>query len=210
MMLGGRWIVMKTFVIILAILLVLASFRRYRHSLRYMNYGRKQFTGGTQYRNSMTSKDKGTVFEDFVADLLADPRLTLLDRTQDRTSSRGIYAESCKNPDLHIKQPYGNGYVEYYLECKYKSHRNSDGSVIFDSYKIARYRNFQRENRRKVLLAVGIGPLPYSPEEFLIVPLDSLNGNALPEDVSAFRVHPTPEHLISYINQYFNKVFSKH
>ncbi len=67
------------------------------------------------------SKAKGNAFEDFVVNLLADWRLKLLDRTQDAVSTAGVVAESCKNPDLHIQQKRGNGEIDYYIECKYRS-----------------------------------------------------------------------------------------
>lgn len=68
------------------------------------------------------AKMKGNVFEDFVVNLLADYRFTLLDRTQDAVSSAGVVAESCKNPDLHVRQKRGNTEIDYYIECKYRSH----------------------------------------------------------------------------------------
>lgn len=53
------------------------------------------------------NKEKGNAFEDFVVNLLADHRFTLLERTQDAVSSAGVYAQSCKNPDLHVQQKRG-------------------------------------------------------------------------------------------------------
>lgn len=205
-----RYISIKILIILFLVLVFLAFIKRRRHYWHTQSHRKGCYTSRKGTYSKMSVKETGTIFEDFVVDLLADKRLTLLDRTQDRISSRGVYAESCKNPDLHIKQLYGNGYIDYHLECKYKSHRDSDGNIIFDAYKIARYKKFQHENHRKVFLAVGIGRTPFSPEEFLIVPLDSICGNALPKDVTAFRVSPTPKNLVCYINRYFDTLFSKY
>lgn len=204
--------VMKTLVIVCVILFLLAFGKsRNRHALRSASFCRpwRSARGGTCPK-PMSSKEKGVRFEDFVVDLLADRRLTLLERTQDRTSSKGVYAESCKNPDLHVRQQHGCGFVDYYLECKYKSRRNDDGTLEFDAYKIARYRTFQRERRRKVFLAVGIGSNPSAPGELLIVPIDALSGNVLPPDITVFRIAPSSESLISFIGSYFNTLFSRH
>ncbi len=205
-----RYTTMKILIILFLVLAILALIKRRRRYGHTQSYKAGDYTSRKSNYSKMSVKEMGTIFEDFVVDLLADKRLTLLDRTQDRISSRGVYAESCKNPDLHIKQLYGNGYIDYHLECKYKSHRDSDGNIIFDAYKIARYKKFQHENHRKVFLAVGIGRTPFAPEEFLIVPLDSLCGNALPKEATEFRVSPTPEDLVCYINRYFNTLFSKY
>lgn len=103
-----------------------------------------------------TKKTKGDAFEDFVVNLLADWRLKLLDRTQDKKSTAGVVAESSKNPDLHIQQKRGKGIIDYYIECKYRSHWQN-GNVSFEEWQLNRYRQFQRSNHRKVIIALGVG-----------------------------------------------------
>ncbi|MDE6537336.1 MAG: hypothetical protein K2M13_04800 [Muribaculaceae bacterium] len=154
------------------------------------------------------SKAKGNAFEDFVVNLLADWRLKLLDRTQDAVSSAGVVAESCKNPDLHVQQKRGNGEIDYYIECKYRSNWNN-GKVTFKEWQLSRYRQFQKENRRKVLFALGVGGTPSSPDTFMLVPLDSIRDNSIQQIKTEFVIKPTPSSLVDYMNSYFTKVFSK-
>lgn len=154
------------------------------------------------------AKSKGDAFEDFVVNLLADHRLKLLDRTQDKVSTNGVYAESCKNPDLHVEQKKGNSKVDYYIECKYRSKWN-DGKIQFQDWQFDRYRKFQREHKRKVIIALGIGGKPEKPNEFMLVPLDSIKDNTIEENKQEFKVVATSSNFIEYMNSYFNTVFSK-
>lgn len=154
-----------------------------------------------------SSKAKGDDFEDFVVNLLADYHFTLLDRTQDHVSSAGVVAESCKNPDLHVEQKRGKAKpIDYYLECKYRS-RWDNGVVTFEDWQFDRYRQFQRENRRKVIIALGVGGTAANPKTFMLVPLDSIEGNTIRQIKTQFAVDPTPTNLAEYMNQYFTTVF---
>lgn len=154
------------------------------------------------------SKAKGNSFEDFVVNLLADWRLTLLDRTQDAVSSAGVVAESSKNPDLHVSQKRGNGTIDYYIECKYRS-RWDDGKVHFEKWQIDRYHEFQRKEKRKIIIALGVGGTPSSPLTFMLVPLDSLKKSAVRKIDTQYVVQPNSSALIEYMNSYFTTVFDK-
>ena len=154
------------------------------------------------------SNEKGDAFEDFVVNLLADWRLKLLARTQDAVSTAGVVAESCKNPDLHVQQKRGKSEIDYYLECKYRS-QWKDGAVTFEDWQLDRYRQFQRDNRRKVIFALGVGGTPSAPASFMLVPLDSVKGNSIKQIKTEFAVEPSSSALVEYINNYFSKVFSK-
>lgn len=152
------------------------------------------------------SKEKGDAYEDFVVNLLADWRLTLLDRTQDAVSSAGVVAESCKNPDLHVQQKRGKSNIDYYLECKYRSSWN-DGKITFEKWQLDRYRQFQRDNQRKVIFALGVGGTPSAPTTFMLVPLDSVKGNTIKKIDTRYAVQPNSTALVEYIDAYFTKVF---
>lgn len=155
-----------------------------------------------------SAKEKGDAFEDFVVNLLADWRLKLLDRTQDKVSSAGVVAESCKNPDLQVSQKRGNSDIDYYLECKYRS-RWKDGAITIEDWQLDRYRQFQSYNHRKVLFAIGVGGTPSAPASFMLVPLDSVKGNSIKQINTQFAVEPTSSGLVEYMNNYFLTVFKK-
>lgn len=150
----------------------------------------------------------GQAFENFVVNLLADSRFTLLDRTQDTKSTAGVYAESCKNPDLHIEQTHTPRSIDYYIECKYRS-RWHEGKVQLEDYQVKRYKEFQGKHHRKVLFALGIGGTPAAPQTLMIVPLDQLNQGAILESSQEqFKIAPTSEALYAYIDSYFTQVFT--
>lgn len=152
-------------------------------------------------------KEMGNQFEDVVVNMLADWRFKLLDRTQDAKSSAGVVAESCKNPDLHVAQKRGKGEIDYYLECKYRSHWKN-GVAEFEDWQLDRYRKFQRENRRKVIIVLGVGGTPSKPATMRLVPLDSIKGNTIKEVHTQFTVSPNSDALYSYMNNYFATVFA--
>lgn len=151
-------------------------------------------------------KEKGNQFEDVVVNLLADWKFKLLDSTQDAKSSAGVVAESCKNPDMHVAQKRGKSEIDYYLECKYKS-QWKNGVAEFEDWQLDRYRKFQRENRRKVIIALGVGGTPSKPATLRLVPLDSIKGNTIKEVHTQFAVSPTSDALYNYMNSYFSDVF---
>ncbi len=152
------------------------------------------------------SKKKGDAFEDFVCNLLNDWRLKLLDRTQDKKSSAGVVAESSKNPDLHIQQKRGNSNIDYYIECKYRSRWNS-GEVHFEGWQLERYRKFQKANKRKVIIALGVGGTPAKPAELMLVPLDSIHNDRIRQIDKQYVVSPSPDNFVRYIDNYFTTVF---
>lgn len=156
--------------------------------------------------SSNPNKVKGDVFEDFVVNLLADWRLKLLDRTQDHKSTSGVVAESSKNPDLHIEQKRGKREIDYYIECKYRSNWDN-GKVIFEDWQLDRYRQFQRSQRRKVIVALGVGGSPSSPSTLRLVPLDSIKNNYIREIDTKFAVQPKTAAFVEYMNTYFTDVF---
>lgn len=152
------------------------------------------------------AKEKGDTYEDFVVNLLADWRLKLLNRTRDDASTAGVVAESCKNPDLHVQQKRGKGTIDYYVECKYRSNWN-DGKVDFEAWQLDRYRQFQRNNQRKVILALGVGGTPSAPATFMLVPLDSVKDNTIKQISTQYAVEPNSTAWVEYIDSYFTNVF---
>lgn len=157
---------------------------------------------------TLSAKEKGDLFEDFTVNLLADWRLKLLDRTQDKMSSSGVVAESCKQPDLHVQQKRGKSNIDYYLECKYRSDWYN-GSIIFEDWQIKRYRDFQSDSHRKVIIVLGVGGTPSKPATFMLVPLDSIKDNSIKKAwVSSYAIQPNTESLINYMDNYFSDVFA--
>lgn len=157
---------------------------------------------------TLSAKEKGDLFEDFTVNLLADWRFKLLDRTQDKMSSAGVVAESCKQPDLHVQQKRGKSNIDYYLECKYRSDWYN-GTITFEDWQIKRYRDFQHDSHRKVIIVLGVGGSPSNPATFMLVPIDSIKDNTIKKVwVSNYAIQPNTEGLVNYMDNYFTEIFA--
>lgn len=132
----------------------------------------------------LSAKEKGNSFEDYVANLFKDRNVfSVLEWNQGQTSSEGVYAENDKNPDFKIQQTLSDGFkLTYWVECKYRNHFDSADCIVIKNYQLSRYRKIQRESRRKILVAVGIGKEPNSPSQFYLIPLDSITGEEISKD----------------------------
>ena len=64
--------------------------------------------------------------------------------------------------------------VEYYIEAKYFSAPVRNNCIKIKDYQLKRYRQHQKTTHRKVLLAIGVGGNPDNPDNFYLVPIDSV------------------------------------
>lgn len=151
---------------------------------------------------------KGKLFEKFVVDLIPiNLGFKLLSWRGDKVHAN-IYSQDSLYPDLWIQHPKSSGSIDYYIECKYRSWWD-DNEVIFEDWQIKRYKDFQREKKRKILIALGVGGSPEKPETLMIVPLDSINDGRIKKIDTQFVVTPTSDNFVKYMNNYFYTVFSK-
>lgn len=160
-----------------------------------------------------TAKEKGNLFEDYVANLFKDSEVfTVLQWNQGQTSSEGVYAKADENPDFMIEQTLKDGFkLTYWVECKYRSVFNDSEPVNIPSYQLNRYRKIQRESRRKVLVAIGVKGTPSAPQYFYVVPLDSIETENLTyNDLKSFYLADPSARFPSYVENYFTRtVFKK-
>ncbi|MBD5421440.1 MAG: hypothetical protein HDR49_00200 [Bacteroides sp.] len=158
-------------------------------------------------------KEIGNDFENYIANLFKDKHLfNVIEWNQGVTSSEGVYAEADKNPDFKIKQSFGKNGLTYWVECKYRSNVSDKGFVkVAEEYQLSRYRKIQGESHLKVFLAVGIGGSPSDPDDFFIVPLDSIKKEYLHIDqIHNFAHEYSGPKLAATVENYFiNKVFKK-
>ena len=98
-----------------------------------------------------------------------------------------------------------------WVECKYRSGFDRADNITVDDYQLHRYRLIQRESRRKVLVAIGIGGKPDSPQSFYLMPLDSIEGeNISRAALQQFLMSAPAENFAPHVADYFrNKVFQK-
>lgn len=178
-------------------------------SLQQNNSDQEQNTALQELNN----KEKGNLFEGFVADCFNDKSIfTLLEWNQGTTSPTGVYAKSNENPDFHIQQIFSSNFkIDYYVEAKYLSYWSKDKTLKLNSYQLERYKNHQPQTHRKVLLAIGVGGKPDLPSQFYLVPVDSINSASPSQAELENFIVPNPRiNIQKYIRDYFNQqVFKK-
>ena len=115
------------------------------------------------------SKRKGNEFEDFVADILKANSLTIKEWNKGTVTDNGAFGENALDPDMLVIDRQTKINLEYWLECKFRSSIPSGGFELKD-YQMNRYADRQRDSKRKVLVALGLGGSPGNPERFFYHP----------------------------------------
>lgn len=108
-------------------------------------------------------KQKGNLFEGHVADILKANGIRLKQWNQGTTSPEGAFAENELNPDFFVSQKSDRGQLDYWIECKYRASLHREGFRLKD-YQLSRYESIQRSSKRKIIVALGVGGAPDSPE----------------------------------------------
>ena len=114
---------------------------------------------------------KGNDFEGYVADILKANGIRLKQWNQGTTSPEGAYADNELNPDFLVM--HKDDRLEYWVECKYRSSLPSKGFDL-EYYQLTRYYSLQGKTKKKVLIALGVGGTANAPENFYVIPLDTL------------------------------------
>lgn len=157
------------------------------------------------------NKQKGNDFEDYVANVLNANSLTIKDWNKGTVTEDGAFGENALNPDMFVVDKETKIGLEYWMECKYRSYLTYEGFKLEDS-QLDRYKAKQKETKRKVLIALGVGRSASAPERFFIIPLDSLiRYKHIPEKyIVKYKVEDPKWRLKEYIrNYFFEEVFKK-
>lgn len=154
----------------------------------------------------------GMLFEKLIVSLLADKnRFKLLSWTGDKFVN-GIYDDTNLDPDLHIRQRINDFDVDYYIECKWHHFwQKGEKDYIFEMrpYQLARYRRFQRSNKRKVLVAYAYGRTGDNPRGIYLIPLYAFHNCRITKSVAdaKYRIEANADAFTAYMEQYFEAVF---
>lgn len=119
-----------------------------------------------------SAKQKGNDFEGYIADIITQNGITVKKWNQGAVSPQGNMADDAKDPDFFVSQPHDTTGLEYWIEAKW---RKSCGEVFaLKQEQFARYKAKQRESKRKIIVAIGVGGSPDKPKSVYFVPLDSM------------------------------------
>ncbi|MDE5877330.1 MAG: hypothetical protein K2H47_07540 [Muribaculaceae bacterium] len=157
----------------------------------------------------LTNKEKGNQFENYVANCFKNRNIfSVLEWHQGPTSSEGVYGINCLNPDFKIRHKFRDNFnVVYWVECKYRS----APTIIFNEYQLKRYYKIQHDTHLKVIMVIGTGGTPDSPEEVFVVPLDVISSNVMSaEQLKTFKLIDPHATFATHIKNYFyTQVFKK-
>jgi hypothetical protein len=124
------------------------------------------------------SKAKGYAFEKYIATKFDRTRFTCLDWRGDK-HHEGIFPVANSYPDLvfqyhdHIKK------VAFAIECKWRACFQDNAIRWTYSKQMDGYFAFQKEKRLPVIVVIGIGGSPDSPQELYAVPLKKIQKHQL-------------------------------
>ncbi len=118
-------------------------------------------------------KEKGDLFEAFVASKFDKKYFTLKDWSSDKYI-KGIYAETTIQPDLKLRFKLRDIERDFAIECKYRSNYYKNGIEWAKQSQLNNYIKFEKKYNTPVFVAIGVGGNPNNPMELFIIPLNEI------------------------------------
>lgn len=88
---------------------------------------------------------------------------------------KGVYAETTQHPDLLVEFiGYGKN-IEFAVECKWRQNSVNNGIPFSTVEQLNRYRNYEKEKKVPVFMAIGLGGKGAAPSKLYIVPLKEIS-----------------------------------
>lgn len=113
----------------------------------------------------------GKTFEDYALRLFPAESFNIVHKTVGGADLDGRYTEDCIYPDYKFRDRATR--QEFWVECKYRSHRGEKGVVEWtDQPHLQRYKRIRRETGIPVFVLIGLGGYPDEPDELLFFNLD--------------------------------------
>lgn len=160
-------------------------------------------------KTEQSAKEKGNDFEEVLANMFRKNKIRILEWNQGTVTKAGAMGENALRPDFFLSQEINGKPVQYWVEAKYRS---KIGEFFFlQDYQFERYKKHQRESKRKIIIAIGIGGTPSSPHSFYFVPLDILEDGKVSRDVmkTYFLSNPVRDFPGRMERWFLNEVFKK-
>ena len=146
----------------------------------------------------------GLLFEELIVSFLKDKsKFKLLSWTGDKYVD-GIYDPNNLNPDIHIQQVINGMAIDYYIECKWHHFWQRGEHGYFYEMRpeqLQRYRQFQRDNKRVVLVAYAYGRTGNNPRGIYLVPLHVFRENKLHKAIAdkKYKIEQSSEAFAQYM-----------
>ena len=139
---------------------------------------------------------KGTLFEQYVSRVFAEPDFVVVSRTRDMTKFSNRLVESDRDPDFVFRnQKTGKTFA---VECKWRGKwhkdRNGETGLHWNLWQCRNYISFGEKSNMPVFVAFGIGGLPEKPREVYFVDSQLLRNSFLKQ--SLIRSGKTKEQVV--------------
>jgi hypothetical protein len=134
--------------------------------------------GTIQLPNQSGSFVQGEKFEKFVRERFNKEKFTIVKQTIPVPNDiAGPFVENNLDPDFIIR--YKPNLEKFAVEAKFRSTPRSPYDVIYPE-QMARYKQFEKEEKIPVYIVIGYGGIPENPEKIFLVPLRRVNSDRLP------------------------------
>jgi hypothetical protein len=123
--------------------------------------------------SSLDSFEIGRRFEEFIKNLFNQSHFEVVEYNESKKHKDPWMAGHLSNPDLRMMFGTSRKY-EFAVECKYRTRFIDDRLTWAKLRNIESYKEFARETRMPVFVAIGVGGKPENPEELFVTPLQSI------------------------------------
>ncbi len=124
------------------------------------------------------NKKNGNDFEKFIVQKFDKKYFKIKEWAGDKYVD-GIYADTTLQPDLLLELKLSKKATEFSVECKWRQKLPDDEFEFAYKEQFYRYKNFEKERKIPVFIAIGIGGKGNQPENLYIVPLRFLKSNII-------------------------------
>ena len=135
-----------------------------------------------EQKEQMSNYEKGYAFEKFVVESF-DKGFFSIVRWQGDKGINGRYAEENHDPDVVFRlETNTKGWEEIAVECKYRSNSNwEDEFSLCSDKQLKHYQKFERVNKMKTFIVVGVGGKPNAPEDLYVLEVRKMRDGILHE-----------------------------
>lgn len=143
--------------------------------------------------DSVTPEDlrhkQGELFQKCVVEMFLSKKeyFDWIDSTRD-VKYGDLYPKSNMNPDLILRFKYEkfNWKEDIAVECKFRVGTKNDKVYIDDARKLSNYREFEKKNKIRTFLALGLGGVSTQPKTIFIIPINLVQSEMSLDELTPF------------------------
>lgn len=128
------------------------------------------------------NKHKGHLFETYVIKRFCNEKCTLLEWRSDKEIEGPIYPLSNTYPDTLFQISRNNIHLTFAIECKWRTRLKTYSKNItqVNKFQLSHYQAYGDTHNVPVLLALGVGGQPDSPESLYLIPVHAIEKDQTP------------------------------